>query len=141
MQEVMGTRFHHGMQARQVPHTEIIAELAKAGKASTSKTLLINGPGHGITAGYNAKKREWFYFDPNFGKATFTSEAAMSAGLESTLNRGLSSQLMPHFPGTTRDTPQYKISVFDEANLNATLSGSGVDVSFLYQENLFKTTL
>lgn len=141
MQEVMGTRFHHGMQARQVPHTEIIAELAKAGKASTSKTLLINGPGHGITAGYNAKKREWFYFDPNFGKATFTTEAAMSAGLESTLNRGLSSQLMPHFPGTTRDTPQYKISVFDEANLNATLSGSGVDVSFLYQENLFKTTL
>jgi len=141
MQEVMGTQFHHGMQARQVPHTEIISELAKAGKSSTTKTLLINGPGHGITAGYNAKKREWFYFDPNFGKATFTTEAAMSAGLESTLNRGLSSQLMPHYPGTPRGTPQYKISVFDEANLNATLKGSGVDVSFLYQENLFKTTL
>ncbi|XVJ50197.1 hypothetical protein ACDZ94_24820 (plasmid) [Pseudomonas sp. UBT] len=141
IQEVLGDKFHHTMQARQVTPAVIISELAKAGKSSTSKTLLIHGPGHGITAGYNARTREWFYFDPNFGKATFTTEAAMSAALESTLNSGLSSHLMPHFTGTTRGTREYKMSVFEDANLNSTIKGTGVDLSFFYRDNLFKTTL
>lgn len=136
LQNVLGTAFHHGMQERQVAHTAIISELAQAGKAGRSKTLLINGPGHGITAGYDARTKGWFYFDPNFGKATFTTDTAMSAALDSALNSGRTQRLMPHYVGNPPGAPEYKISVFDESNLDATIKSLNIDM-----HSLFRTAL
>ncbi|MGR3885580.1 hypothetical protein [Pseudomonas sp. 1152_12] len=133
LQNVLGTAFHHGMQERQVSHIAIISELAQAGKANRSKTLLINGPGHGVTAGYDARTKVWFYFDPNFGKATFTTASAMSAALDSTLNSGRTQRLMPHYVGTPPGAPEYKISVFDESNLNATIKPLNIDMHALFR--------
>jgi hypothetical protein len=129
LQEILGGQFHHGMQARQVPYTQIISELAGA---RTSKTLLINGPDHGFTAGVviSNGKKEWFYFDPNYGKATFSTEAQMSAALESTLKSGRTKYLLAHF-GQNPQVPEYKISVFEEPALNsvtATVPGSVQDL-------------
>ncbi|WP_332846905.1 hypothetical protein [Pseudomonas lactucae] len=121
LQEVLGknTGFHHNMQFKQAPYTDIIETLANA---RSSKTLLINGPSHGITAGVvvNNGKKEWFYFDPNFGKATFTTQAQMRDALESTLKRGRTKSLLEHFGSP--DMPEYRFSVFDRINLNAMTS-------------------
>lgn len=134
LQGILGSKFHHGMQARQVPYTTIISELANA---NSSKTLLINGPGHGITAGVVVSngKKEWFYFDPNFGKATFTTEAAMSAALESTLKTGNTKNLLAHY-GDYPDAPEYKISVFNETELNITTRDVPGSVSDLFLTKL-----
>ncbi len=143
LQDILGTNFHNGVQARQVPYTDILTELASA---NSSKTLLIRGPDHGITArvivtpyketvaGIETIKhrKEWFYFDPNFGKATFTTEQQMRSALESTLNSGRAKNLFKHY-GDTPNVPEYKISVFDPADLNDSTRASGIDVSDLYR--------
>ncbi|MFB3301801.1 hypothetical protein [Pseudomonas sp. AMR01] len=133
-QEILGKRFHHGMQERQVPYTTIISELASA---RISKTLLINGPGHGITAGVviNGGKKEWFYFDPNFGKATFSTEAAMSASLEKALKSGRTKSLLNHY-GDNPAAPEYKISVFDEVELNNSVKAAPGAVTDLFMTEL-----
>lgn len=127
LQGALGNQFHLGMASRQVPYTALISELANA---SSSKTLLINGPGHGITAGVVVSngKKEWFYFDPNFGKAIFDNEAAMRAGLESTLNSGRTKNLLAHY-GNNASVPEYKISVFDRADLNDITKSLKIDPS------------
>jgi hypothetical protein len=134
IQGILGHNFHLGMQARQVPYTTIISELSNA---NSSKTLLINGPGHGIIAGVIVSngKKEWFYFDPNFGKATFSTQAVMSAALENTLKAGKSKNLLPHF-GNNPNAPEYKISVFNETELNITTQGIPGGVSDLFQIKL-----
>ena len=77
-------------------------------------------------------RKEWFYFDPNFGKATFTTEQQMRSALESTLNSGRTKNLFKHY-GDTPNVPEYKISVFDPADLNSSTRASGIDVSDLYR--------
>lgn len=143
LQALLGSNFHNGVQARQVPYTDILTELSKA---NSSKTLLIRGPEHGITAGIIVTpyketvagietlkhRKEWFYFDPNFGKATFTTEQQMRSALESTLNSGRTKNLFKHY-GDTPNVPEYKISVFDPADLNGTTRASRIDVSDLYR--------
>lgn len=131
LQEVLGNQFHLGMASRQVPYTDLISELANA---SSSKTLLINAPGHGIAAGVIVSngKKEWFYFDPNFGKATFDNEASMRAGLESTLNSGRTKHLLAHY-GNNPGVPQYKISVFDRADLDHIAKSLKIDPSDFFQ--------
>ncbi|PRA27970.1 hypothetical protein CQZ99_12255 [Pseudomonas poae] len=130
LQKVLGAHFHHGMQARQVPYTTIISELASS---NSSKTLLINGPQHGITAGVTVKNgsKEWFYFDPNFGIATYSTEAGMRAGLESTLNSGRSRTLLAHY-GDKSSMPEYKISTFNEVELNNVTRSVPGEVSDLF---------
>ncbi|WP_219267878.1 hypothetical protein [Pseudomonas sp. Xaverov 259] len=134
LQGALGNQFHLGMASRQVPYTALISELANA---RSSKTLLINGPGHGITAGVVVSngKKEWFYFDPNFGKATFDNEAAMRAGLESTLNSGRTKNLLAHY-GDNASVPEYKISVFDRADLNDITKSLKIDPSDFFLKPL-----
>ncbi len=138
LQDVLGSKFHLGMQSKQVPYTEIIEKLKTA---SSSTTLLINGPGHGITSGVvvTGGKKQWFYFDPNFGKATFDSAEKMSAALESTLKSGRSKNLLAHY-GDNPNLPEYKISVFNEVELNITLraklSAGSSEVSSLFLAEL-----
>ena len=130
LQTALQSKFHMNMQERQVPYTTIISELASA---TSSKTLLINGPGHAITAGVvvtNGKK-EWFYFDPNYGYAVFDTEAQMTAGLKSTLCTGRSKSLLPHY-GENAKLPEYKISVFQNVELNNTIQSTRIDVNDLF---------
>ncbi|MCF5545820.1 hypothetical protein [Pseudomonas salomonii] len=135
LQGALGSKFHLGRQSRQVPYTTIISELANA---RSDKTLLISGPSHGITAGVvtvNGRK-EWFYFDPNFGKATFDTQAAMSAALESTLSTGRTKNLLAHFVGQNPGVPEYRISTFDPADLNNITAPLNIDVMKFFQTDL-----
>ncbi len=139
LQLSLENNFHLGNQSRQVPYTTIISELANA---RSSKTLLIQGPGHGITAGVKVSRnasgneiKTWFYFDPNYGQATFTSEASMKAALESTLNSGYSKQGLPDYAPNTA-TPEFKISNFDPVELNIITRPTGIDPATLYRNDL-----
>lgn len=133
-QGILGSQFHLGMESRQVTHTAIISELASA---QTSKTLLINGPDHGITAGVvvSGQHKEWFYFDPNFGLALFADEAAMRKGLDSFLNSGRTKSLLNHF-GPSTSAPQYKISAFEPGHLNAAVKSVPGKVDDLFINEL-----
>lgn len=107
--------FHMGKPVRQVPYQTIIFELTAA---TPGKTLRIATQDHALLAGVALRdnKPVWFYFDPNFGLAKFDSAKAMSAGLERTLNRGVSPfQHRAH--GTTPGAPEYRISEFSGSDL------------------------
>jgi hypothetical protein len=121
LQSELERKFHLGYTPRQITHTQIISELASAPQ---SKTFLINGPDHGITAGVEITTdvrgnlvKEWFYVDPNFGEARFTTESEMRAGLESTLNSGRSHGLFNTY-GQNSSGPEYKVSEFFMADLD-----------------------
>jgi hypothetical protein len=102
--------FHVGGPARQVPYGEIIADLANS---ATSKTLRISSSDHALMAGVNMEGEapKWFYFDPNFGLATFDSSQAFQDGMERTLNRGTSPFRLRAL-GTNPAVPEYTISEF-----------------------------
>lgn len=108
--------FHVGQYKQQQTAAEIIEQLANA---STSTSLMIGNTTHGITAGVviNGGKKEWFYFDPNFGLATFNSEASMRAGIESAMISGSTSHWFPPNPGSLT----YSVSQFSELHLMNTV--------------------
>src|SRR5690606_6796184 len=49
----------------------------------TSKSLMVDSPGHAMAAGVtvNETGKTYYFYDPNFGYATFPSEQAMKGGL------------------------------------------------------------
>ncbi|WP_248481493.1 hypothetical protein [Pseudomonas sp. CYM-20-01] len=108
--------FHVGQYKQQRTAAQIIEQLANA---NTSTRLMIGNTTHGITAGVVVKggEKEWFYFDPNFGLATFKSEASMRAGVESAMSTGSTSALFRPNPGTLT----YSVSDFSELNLMNTV--------------------
>ncbi|OIN46286.1 hypothetical protein BLL37_15585 [Pseudomonas azotoformans] len=108
--------FHVGQYKQQRTAAQIIEQLANA---NTSTSLMIGNTTHGITAGVVVKggDKEWFYFDPNFGLATFKSEASMRAGVESAMSTGSTSALFRPNPGTLT----YSVSDFSELNLMNTV--------------------
>ncbi|MBN2978499.1 hypothetical protein [Pseudomonas lactucae] len=101
--------FHTG-PTRQVPYGEIIADLANSVE---TKTLRISSKNHALLAGVNmdGEVPKWFYFDPNFGLATFDTPQAFQAGLERTLNRGTSPFRLQAL-GNDPAVPEYTISDF-----------------------------
>lgn len=139
LQEQLGSKFHLGYTPRRITHTEIIADLANANQ---SKTLLINGPEHGVTAGIELTTdlngnqiKEWFYIDPNFGEARFTTEAAMRAGLESTLKSGQTHDLFKAY-GASQSAPEYQVSEFFKANLDEVTQNLNMKVDDLFDVDL-----
>lgn len=60
--------------------------------------------------------KEWFYYDPNFAKATFTTQAQIRDALKSTLKSGRTKNLLEHFGSS--DIPEYRFSVFGPIHLN-----------------------
>lgn len=139
LQEQLGSKFHLGYTPRRITHTEIIADLANANQ---SKTLLINGPEHGVTAGIEITTdlngnqiKEWFYIDPNFGEARFTTEAAMRAGLESTLKSGQTHDLFKAY-GASQSAPEYQVSEFFKANLDEVTQNLNMKVDDLFDVDL-----
>ncbi|RMP85880.1 hypothetical protein ALQ17_02149 [Pseudomonas fluorescens] len=108
--------FHVGQYKQQRTAAQIIEQLANA---NTSTSLMIGNTTHGITAGVVVKggEKQWFYFDPNFGLATFKSEASMRAGVESAMSTGSTSALFRPNPGALT----YSVSDFSELNLMNTV--------------------
>ncbi|WP_053135221.1 hypothetical protein [Pseudomonas sp. MIACH] len=106
--------FQTGTSGTLMPYEDIGTIL---GNAETSKTLLIGTKNHGMLAGVrfdpaDASKKSWFYYDPNYGLATFNSETSMKAGLEKTLNSGKVGKGLDHF-GSASTGPKYNVGVFD----------------------------
>lgn len=104
--------FHAGNPVRQVSHDELIAEL---GRATTSTTLMIDSPGHAMMAGVKVDgvNKQFFFYDPNLGLATFPTQSAMSEGLQA-----LFTQKKPATPyrtySTDPDKLEFKVSTHDE---------------------------
>ncbi len=113
-QSSLRTNFHGTQPTQNFTYGQIITELANA---QTSKSLLIsNGSGgHGISAGVlvNGAEKEWYYYDPNFGIARFSTEQAMRTGVERAMNSGATRHMFLPDPGTSA----YKVSTFDEMQL------------------------
>nr|WP_314526633.1 hypothetical protein [uncultured Pseudomonas sp.] len=105
------TMFHAGNPTRQISHLELIEELARA-KAPV--TLMIDSPGHAMMAGMrlDGTNKQFFFYDPNVGLATFPSPSAMSDGM-----KGLFTQKKPATPyrsySTSADTLEFKVSTHD----------------------------
>lgn len=75
------TTFHAGKTARQLSYSDMIKELRDS---PLQKSLMIDSPGHAMTAGVKIEGGEkvfWFY-DPNFGLATFSRAEDMEGGLK-----------------------------------------------------------
>ncbi|WP_321860600.1 hypothetical protein [Pseudomonas paraveronii] len=79
------TMFHAGNPQRQVTYQDMITELANA---PGGKTVMIDSPGHAMLAGSvpDGDGKKFFFYDPNFGVAEFSSEAMMKRGLEKIFN-------------------------------------------------------
>lgn len=118
--------YHMGKPIRQVPYTTIIKELSEA---TASNTLRIGSTNHALLAGVNIENgtKQWFYFDPNYGHATFDSVESMQNALERTLNRGTSPHRL-HAYNADSAIPEYKVSDFDASDLTLARTNN-VDVS------------
>lgn len=119
MHQVLSVNFHGIQPVVQVPYKEIISRL---GDATASTTLKISTQNHGLLAGVTIKngQKEWFFFDPNFGLATFPDKASMARGLEVTLNSGRSAGTLDPV-AITRGVPEYTISTFSDGDFLMTV--------------------
>ena len=70
----------HGGRPNVVPYSAIGEQLANA---TESKTLLIGDAGHAMTAGVRMEGgvKKFFFFEPNYGIATFDSVESFQKGL------------------------------------------------------------
>lgn len=111
-QTILRDDFHSGQLTRKATYDMIISDLATA---TTSKALLIGNPKHGVTAAVRILngKKTWFYYDPNFGLAKFTTEASMRSGIERVLNSGQTSHLFQPL----KRAEGYTVSEFNELYL------------------------
>lgn len=107
--------FHGSEAVTQVPYTEIIKRLGDAQKPTMIK---ISTQDHGLLGGMTIDdnfNKEWFFFDPNFGIATFPNQAAMERGLESTLNSGRAASTLKPI-SFEKGVPEFHISTFNDGD-------------------------
>jgi hypothetical protein len=107
------TTFHSAAAGSPVPYKTIIERL---GQSESSQTLLISSTNHGMLAGVkidpaNITQKSWFFYDPNYGLATFPTQESMAKGLEKSLSSG-TGQGLDAF-GNFLTGKKYKISTFD----------------------------
>lgn len=118
----------HVAPIKQVAYSEIIADLATS---ADSKTLRISSTDHALLAGVNMESEnpKWFYFDPNFGLATFDTPQAFQLGLERTLNRGTSPFRLRAL-GNDPAVPEYTISAFKGKDYAGSTLGQSMNSLF-----------
>ena len=135
-QATLRTEFHGGQTTYKATYSDIISDLASAEK---SESILIGNSRHGITAGVvvNGPDKEWFYYDPNFGLASFKTEESMRNGLERAMNSGTTSHLFKPNPGTLT----YDVAAFNELYLINTVKSLNVFSLFAAPINIPKMTL
>ncbi|PHN32019.1 YopT-type cysteine protease domain-containing protein [Pseudomonas sp. ICMP 460] len=125
--------FHAGKIPRQISYQGMIKEL---NDANVPKSIMIDSPGHAMAAGVKLKDGEktfWFY-DPNFGLATFSSAEAMEGGLKKLFHdKKLNVQYKTH--GPDKNNLQLKVSDHDDFWMQKN-SVLGADVNVLYDAPL-----
>ncbi|MGR3963729.1 hypothetical protein FW800_04540 [Pseudomonas sp. 910_23] len=113
MHQVLSSQYHGTQPFSQLPYTDIIDNLSKA----TPPTLLaISTKDHGLLAGVTLNtnnEKEWFFFNPNFGLATFADEASMRRGLEVSLNSGWAAGTLKPVD-VASGVPEFNVSYFNE---------------------------
>jgi hypothetical protein len=80
--------------------------------------IKISTQDHGLLGGMTIDdnfNKEWFFFDPNFGIATFPNQAAMERGLESTLNSGRAASTLKPI-SLEKGVPEFHISTFNDGD-------------------------
>lgn len=120
MHQVLREQFHGTQRVSQVPYTDIAERLSTA---TPPMSLKISTQNHGLLAGVTLDKnnqKEWFFFNPNFGIATFPDEASMRKGLEVSLNSGKTARTLDPV-AITKGVPEYNISEFSEGNFIMTV--------------------
>jgi hypothetical protein len=108
------TKFHTHQVHRQVTAQKMIAEVAES---TTPKTLMIDTPGHAMTIGMNLEggQKRYFFYDPNFGLATFYSADDMTKGLTKLFN---DKKLAGQYKSYNKKNPnilEFRISPYQES--------------------------
>ncbi len=135
MQNQVGARsaFHAGQPVRELSVNDMVKELADA---TVSKSVMIDSPGHAMAAGVKIQdgSRSYYFYDPNFGLADFSSAEAMQKGLEK-LTRD--KKLKPQYKTHDTDPNKLTFKVFDHDDAwqqkNSVFSA---DVKKLYENPL-----
>ncbi|AZE55412.1 hypothetical protein C4K03_3257 [Pseudomonas synxantha] len=120
MHQVLRDQYHGTQPFSQLPYTGIIDEL---GKATPPTLLAISTKDHGLLAGVTLtpnNEKEWFFFNPNFGLATFPDEASMRRGLEASLNSGRTAGTLKPVD-VASGVPEFHVSYFSEQNFTHTV--------------------
>lgn len=117
------------------PYTEIAPQLKDS---PATKTLLINGDDHRVTAGVIVdanQNRTYYYSDPNIGLIEFSSYARFEEGLNKLFTGELSGAFTPAVPGGYFQHPKYILSVFNPTHIPE-VSPDHVGVKFMYDAPL-----
>lgn len=128
--------FHAGKPVRQLSPSNMVKELDDS---TVSQSIMIDSPGHAMAAGVTidaGNKRFWFY-DPNYGHATFASAADMKDGLIKLFNdKKLEVKYKTH--STDPNVLEFKVFDHDDAwqQRNSVFSK---DVKALYEQPLVPT--
>jgi hypothetical protein len=107
------TQFHATKPFRQVTPQKMVTELSES---SVSKSVMIDTPGHAMTAGARLEdgQKKYYFYDPNFGLATFPTAEDMTAGLNRIFNdKKLSGQYKSY--GNTPNSLEFRVSDHDDA--------------------------
>lgn len=114
IQNQVGPRsaFHADKTLRQLSYQDMIKELSDS---PIQKSVMIDSPGHAMAAGVKVKNGEkiFWYYDPNFGVANFSSAEAMEGGLHRLFHdKKLNVQYRTH--GVDRNTLEFKVFDHDD---------------------------
>lgn len=125
------TLFHGGKPRRKIGHKDLLAEL---GSADGPKTLMISTPDHAMVAGVVGEglNRKFYFYDPNFGIATFSDPQMMKRGLE----KVFSDKHLPVQYRTHSNDPaklEFEVSTHDGSWIN-TASLNEKKVNDLFQQ-------
>lgn len=107
------TLFHAARPRRKMDYKGIIAELTNAREP---RSLMLATPGHAMAAGTmgEGSNKKFYFYDPNFGVATFSSPEAMRRGLEKLFSdKKLPVQYTTH--STDPGRLEFEVSVYDNA--------------------------
>ncbi|WP_339456020.1 hypothetical protein [Pseudomonas sp. EA_65y_Pfl1_P120] len=125
------TSFHAGMPIRQVSYQNMVKELDAA---TASKSLMIDSPNHAMAAGVRIEngQKNFYFYDPNLGVATFPSADAMEAGLKKVFH---DKKLGPHYKTHSTDANKLEFKVFDHDDAwQARNSVFSADFKTLYED-------
>ncbi|NVZ50833.1 hypothetical protein HX792_10840 [Pseudomonas sp. B6002] len=115
------TAFHGGSAAR-VPYSTVADQLIDA---NGSKTLLIGDSGHAMTAGVRVESgaKKYFFYEPNYGLATFESAESFKQGLDNIFtSKAFSRKYTTVDPGSSEvlfTVSDYKPNALNQVGINS----------------------
>lgn len=121
--------FHAGQSVRQLSVKNMVNELADS---TVSKSVMIDSPRHAMAAGVkiDGESKTYYFYDPNFGVANFSSADAMEKALDK-LTRD--KKLVPQYRTHSTDSNKLEFQIFDHTDdWQEKNSVFGPDVKKLY---------